>query len=113
MYYINKCVKKRTITGYIRSNMTKIENMQFEGFYLKTIFEELKKDFPEDFSFKTFTDTLYKVRKKNSTSVHYASKAMLIQKLNAVSQTKTIEDTKNIISASIAIKNTDPFTEDS
>lgn len=61
-------MKRQSIVGFIRDNFSKIENMQIRGFYLQTIFEEIKKDFPEDFSFKTFKDCLYKIRKSSSTT---------------------------------------------
>lgn len=61
-------IQKRTIAGFIRSNMDKINKMQYEGYYLETIYENIKKDFPEDFSFKTFKDSIYKIRRNSKTS---------------------------------------------
>lgn len=61
-------MKRQSIVGFIRDNFSRIENMQARGFYLQTIFEEIKQEFPEDFSFKTFKDCLYKIRKSSNVA---------------------------------------------
>jgi hypothetical protein len=55
-------MKKQTIKGFIGSKIDIIDDMQSKGFYLHTIYEEIKKEYPEEILFKTFKDAIYKIR---------------------------------------------------
>ncbi len=43
--------------------------MQSKGFYLQSIYEEIKKEYPEEIAFKTFKDALYKIRNSSKKVV--------------------------------------------
>jgi hypothetical protein len=64
-------MKKQTIKGFVGSKINIIDEMQSKGFYLQSIHEEVKKEYPEDIPFKTFKDALYKIRSeaKNINSI--------------------------------------------
>lgn len=59
-------LKKQTILGFIKSRMDRINKMQEEGYYLQSIYEDIKSEYPEDFPFETFKVSLYRIRNNNS-----------------------------------------------
>lgn len=86
-------MKKQTILGFIKTRMNRIEKMQAEGYYLQTIYDELKGEYPEEFPFETFKVSLYRIRNKNNSPLkkgEHLSNLKVGDKKNEVSTNNTL-----------------------
>ena len=79
-------MKKQTIKGFIGTKIDIIDDMQSKGFYLQSIYEEVKKDFPEDIAFRTFKDALYKIRNASKNKIVSNSSNMEMQNIDNTAQ---------------------------
>jgi hypothetical protein len=101
---------RRSIIGFLRDNFDKVEEMQAKGYFLDGIYEKLKLEHTQPFTFLTFKSAIYLIRQEKggkaniNTKIDEFSKSYVTvkaEKLNNEKQDdaqsiKSIDDIKDM-----------------
>ncbi len=104
---------KRKISVFISSQIEHINQLINEGYTLKSIYEDIHNKFDRPFSYNTFSTSFYRAQKKIAQNIIKKQSIETFKEVSINNEHKTEKEINaNVITTSINIKNSDPFSED-